>query len=100
MIKEYGWPGNVRELANVVERAVILSSGEFITPDDIPIGKRNSDKFQLPPLKQLEQDHIEKVLLMAKGNKTQAAEILGISLRNLYRKLDLYKSEDSSGYKS
>jgi transcriptional regulator with GAF, ATPase, and Fis domain len=49
LFKEYGWPGNVRELANVVERAVILSSGEFITPDDIPIGKRNSDKFQVLP---------------------------------------------------
>jgi two-component system response regulator AtoC len=97
LFKEYSWPGNVRELANIVERAVILSSGEFITPADIPIEKGRRNKSQALPLKQLERDHIEKVLLMAKGNKTQAAEILGISLRNLYRKLDLYKSEDSGG---
>lgn len=95
LFKEYGWPGNVRELANIVERAVILSSGEFITPADIPIGKLKQDKSRVLPLKQMERDHIEKVLLMAKGNKTQASEILGISLRNLYRKLDLYKSKDA-----
>ena len=91
LFKEYGWPGNVRELANIVERAVILSSGEFITTADIPIGKGNPEKFQAIPLKQMEQKHIETVLRMTKGNKTQAAEMLGISLRNLYRKLDIYK---------
>ena len=95
MFKAYDWPGNVRELANIVERAVILSPDEFITPADLPIGKGNQDGFHAVSLKQLEQDHIEKVLRMAKGNKTKAAEILGISLRNLYRKLDIYKTEDS-----
>jgi DNA-binding NtrC family response regulator len=91
LFKEYGWPGNVRELANIVERAVILSSGEFITPADIPIGRGNMEKFHALPLKQMEQNHIETVLGLTRGNKTQAAEMLGISLRNLYRKLDRYK---------
>ena len=92
LFREYGWPGNVRELANIVERAVILSSGEFITTADIPIGKESREKFQALPLQQVERDHIEKVLALTKGNKTRAAEILGISVRNLYRKLDTYKS--------
>ncbi len=92
LFKGYGWPGNVRELANIVERAVILSSGDFIMPADIPINKGNHDKFQALPLRQVEQDYIEKVLRKTNGNKTQAAEMLGISLRNLYRKLDLYKA--------
>ena len=91
LFREYGWPGNVRELANIVELAVILSSGEFIMPADIPIHKGNHDKFQALPLRQVEQDYIEKVLRKTSGNKTQAAEMLGISLRNLYRKLDQYK---------
>jgi DNA-binding NtrC family response regulator len=95
LFKEYDWPGNVRELANIVERAVILSSGDFITAADIPMGKRNRDKFQALPLKQVEKIHIEKVLQLTKGNKTQAAEILGVSLRNLYRKLDLYNLAES-----
>jgi transcriptional regulator with PAS, ATPase and Fis domain len=60
-------------------------------PADIPIHKGNHDKFQVLRSRQVEQDYIEKVLRKTSGNKTQAAEMLGISLWNSYRKLDQYK---------
>jgi len=85
---DYEWPGNIRELANIVERAIILSSGEFIQPTDLPFWKPDKGGMQLLTLKDLEKDHIERALKVANGNKTQAAKILGISVRNLYRKLD------------
>lgn len=97
----YDWPGNVRELANVVERAVILSRTDCIEPHDLPFTGTEPCRSDHGQLKDLEKNHIFKVLQSTSGNKTQAAKILGISVRNLYRKMELYgvmgNSETGSG---
>jgi len=94
-LMDYAWPGNVRELANVIERAVIVSQGLPIRPEHLNLTAREvrlitPDERDLWPLEQIERDHIQKVLSAVSGNKRRAARILGISLRNLYRKLEHY----------
>jgi DNA-binding NtrC family response regulator len=91
LLVEYDWPGNVRELANVIERAVILSSGDYIEPEDLPFGKKPKVEREFLPLNEVERNYIHKVLDGTDGNKTLTAKILQISVRNLYRKLDQYK---------
>jgi DNA-binding NtrC family response regulator len=88
----YDFPGNVRELANVVERAVIVSDGREVVAKDLPeavlaaaaLGARRE---QRPTLAELEADYICEVLAAARGNKSEAARVLGISRKNLYERL-------------
>lgn len=97
---KYRWPGNIRELKNVIERALILSGGDTITIEDIPplyieesddaIETMDVPSGDFKNLSQIEREHIHRALLITDGNKTQAAKILGISLRSLYRKLEKY----------
>src|SRR5690554_3843048 len=91
-LHEYSWPGNVRELQHAIERAVILSTGFTITPDDF-ILKSTSSKKQKDVnlnLEQLEMNAIEHALTKSEGNMNQAAELLGISRFTLYRKIEKY----------
>jgi two-component system response regulator PilR (NtrC family) len=89
------WKGNVRELDNVVEHAMILGNGEWITLADLPRALRDSDQ-PLPPvgdelreaLRAYERIHIETVLRRAGHDKRKAADMLGLSLSSLYRKLN------------
>ena len=90
---DYGWPGNVRELANVIERAIILSAEETIQPHDLPFCGTPQARYDLSSLKEVEKRHIQNVLHSTNGNKTQAAKILGISVRNLYRKMEQYQTK-------
>lgn len=86
----YAWPGNVRELRNVVERAVILSSGKYLKADDFILTSRENRRLgngENLNLKQLEQDAIEKALRVSGGNVNRAAEMLGITRYALYRKM-------------
>lgn len=85
---EYKWPGNVRELANIVERAIILSSGTAISMEDLPFGSNCQVQPDLVSLVEMERSYIEQVLQRTSGNKTKAAKILGVSVRNLYRKIN------------
>jgi len=95
----YGWPGNVRELKNIIERAMILSNGNEILPDHLPIelrksqldniGDRTSDVADLT-LETVEKKHIKDVLMMMDGNKSRAARMLGISRSTLREKLKKY----------
>ena len=98
LLKAYRWPGNVRELRNVVERAAILSRGERITAQHLP--KEIVGEGPLPltpespksgatvrPLSDIETDYIRHVLQLCAGNKTQAAELLGINRLTLRNKL-------------
>jgi DNA-binding NtrC family response regulator len=99
-LMEYEWPGNVRELENVIERAGILCRDNVITPADlslphgVPSAHANGgDSGALGtalPIKEIERFHIEGVLKSFRGNKAEAAKILGISLKTLYTKLQQY----------
>src|SRR5690606_7061307 len=89
---EYDWPGNVRELQNVVERAVTLTRYDKITVEDLPEKIRRhrstslvigNDPEHFPTIEQLERRYIERVLDATGGNKTQAANVLGIDRRTL-----------------
>ncbi len=93
-LAQYHWPGNVRELKNVIERAVLLAQGPWITSKDLfPEEFRPKAREGLPlkPLKEVEKEMILKALKAANGNRTKAAEILGISVRTLRNKLQLYR---------
>jgi two-component system response regulator PilR (NtrC family)/two-component system response regulator HydG len=94
----YPWPGNVRELENVVERAVALAEGDQITPEDLPSQvreRRSSDVLAGAlarglTLAELEREYINRVLQAEGGNKTRAAQRLGLDRKTLYRKLEEY----------
>ena len=94
LLQHYGWKGNIRELRNVMERATILADGNTILAEHLPyeIQKQDNDSASLS-LASVEKNHIQKVLLYAKGNKTKAAALLGIGLTTLYRKMEEYKIE-------
>jgi two-component system response regulator HydG len=93
---EYSWPGNVRELENVIERAVVLSRSEALTESDLPDAvalaapsAATSLTFDVgTPLDEIELRVIRETLRHTKGDKSLAAQLLGISTRTIYRKLD------------
>jgi DNA-binding NtrC family response regulator len=94
----YSWPGNVRELANVLERAQILAENHVITPEDLPenilVSAASPQQAGDPRhLSEVERRHVQAVLQEEKGNKVQAARVLGISRRSLYRLIEKYHLE-------
>ncbi|MBN2164651.1 MAG: sigma-54-dependent Fis family transcriptional regulator [Marinilabiliaceae bacterium] len=93
-IQAYTWPGNTRELKNVVERAVILADNGKISSELLPIEvlfpRDNHFNNQLGTIEEMEKIHILKMLNYTNGNKTKAAEKLGIGVPTLYRKLEHY----------
>ncbi|MCS6926011.1 MAG: sigma-54 dependent transcriptional regulator [Candidatus Binatia bacterium] len=89
------WKGNVRELDNVLERAMILGNGEWITAADLPPAEAQEQALPKPcsdnlkeALQAYEKSHIEHVLKRLDGDKKKAAEVLGVSLSSLYRKIE------------
>ncbi|HEY6808899.1 MAG TPA: sigma-54 dependent transcriptional regulator [Gemmatimonadales bacterium] len=100
-IMVYDWPGNVRELENALERAVILAKGEAIDRNAIPdkITEPKAEPLVTershanPTLDVVEQAYITWVLQAEGGNKTRAAEVLGIDPSTLYRKLSKYEGD-------
>ncbi len=97
ILTKYEWPGNIRELQNVCERLQILSEGHMIMINDLPDSIRNPevkdeglDFDPLIPLYDLEKRYILKALNYFDGNKTQAANALGITIKTLYNKLHEY----------
>jgi DNA-binding NtrC family response regulator len=93
-LTSYNFPGNIRELRNIVERAIILTDGNVLLPSSLPADLFSVNKIDTPlmmeKLDEVEKLHILKTLEEAEGNKTRAAEILGIGLTTLYRKLKAY----------
>ena len=99
-LMDYTWPGNVRELRNAVERAVALTRFNQIIVEDLPERIRAyqkteivlaSDNFtELVPMEEIERRYIHHVLQSVNQNKTQAARILGLDRKTLYRKLERY----------
>src|SRR5262249_59134896 len=102
LLLAYHWPGNVRELMNVLERGVALCQGELIADDDLPpyVRERRPVEFlsaavaRRMSLAELEREYIEAVLEDEAGNKTRAAQRLGLDRKTLYRKLDEYARSD------
>ena len=96
ILMDYAWPGNVRELENVIERAVTLMHEDRIRPEDLPFtirGSRGDRRImdeaadRTLPLHEMEMEYIRKIMEKTGGNKYQAAQILGIDRKTLYRKL-------------
>lgn len=95
----YDWPGNIRELRNVIERAVALTRYDTLAVEDLPTAIRNhrpshvvvaaQDPNELVTLAEVEHRYIHRVLQAAGGNKTIAAQILGLDRTTLYRKLNI-----------
>ena len=107
----YDWPGNVRELENALERAVVLSRGDVIDVASLPerVLRRQPEPLvserspQNPSLEVIERAYITWVLQAEGGNKTRAAEVLGIDPSTLYRKLTRYEgavAADDAGSRS
>jgi DNA-binding NtrC family response regulator len=105
LLEQYEWPGNVRELRNVIERATILARGELIEPAHLPtlgalpIATAPANGLTIAPgmtVDQAEQKLIMATLDAAGGNKTRAAEMLGISLKTLHNKLNRFKEEQNT----
>ena len=95
LLVRYAWPGNVREVENAIEHSVILSRGNAITPDDLPLHLRQAtttaDKMQIGmSLPEIERIAILETLKLHGGNKTKTAAALGIGLRTLHSKLKEY----------
>jgi DNA-binding NtrC family response regulator len=91
------WPGNVRELENVIHRAITLTRHEQILPEDLPSSLQEAaeqgdfietGRQRKRTLAQMELEYIKKVLIEVGGNKSRAAEILGLDRKTLYRKLE------------
>ncbi|HKJ65004.1 MAG TPA: sigma 54-interacting transcriptional regulator, partial [Desulfopila sp.] len=99
LLMEYPFPGNVRELLNVVERCVALAADDLIRPKDLPahISQSSRSKTSVVSLQEItaeaEKNHITAILRLTKGNRTQAAEILGISRKTLWEKINLHAIE-------
>jgi DNA-binding NtrC family response regulator len=90
-LSNYTWPGNVRELQHALERAVILTSGHIIQPDDLfPGTPKLKTKSGTPTLEEKEKEYIEEVLQKNQGNVTKTAEVLGLTRTALYRRLNKY----------
>ncbi len=104
LLKSMSWPGNVRELENIIARGVLLSKGSVIEPSDLFLEDSVLESRGQAPLKaskngrtmtirEMEREMIEQALTETSGNRTHAAEILGISVRTLRNKLAEYKAK-------
>lgn len=106
LLTAYTWQGNVRELENTIERAVALARGSLITVEDLPEKIRNASsqtsailaaaKAKRISLAELERNYILEILQECGGNKSRAAEILGLDRKTLYRKLEEYEADKIS----
>jgi len=97
----YTWPGNVRELENTIGNACMMADGPVIDINDLPEPVRGlataAQDDNLAPLHEMQRRHVIRVLEHVGGNKSQAAEILGISRATVYQLLAETKAKDGTG---
>jgi DNA-binding NtrC family response regulator len=92
ILTEYAWPGNIRELRSVINKGVIFARTETITPNDLPSElRRNVPVASQKTLEDLEKDYILTVLERTGGNQSEAAKILGINRKTLYKKIHKFQ---------
>jgi two-component system response regulator HydG len=113
---QYPWPRNVRQLENAIERAVVLTRGEMIAPEDLPpeilkalemptaqeaalMDEKTISISLGTPLEAIEKRVIEETLRHSRGDKNVASKILGISARTIYRKIEEEKKEEEKDSK-
>jgi len=96
-LEEYDWPGNIRELKNVIQKSVLACYGKILQAKHLPAnikGKKRSKpavKFEIgTPLSEIEKEMIQQALAVVNNNRSKAAELLGISRRAIYNKLNKY----------
>lgn len=101
ILTNYQWPGNVREIKNVIERAVVLTQDRIITQKDLPENiskiKVEERKLTIPfgmPLREIEKKIIIETLRRSKGDKEITANLLGITPRTIYRKMNSLEEEE------
>ncbi|MBP8646431.1 MAG: sigma-54-dependent Fis family transcriptional regulator [Syntrophobacteraceae bacterium] len=95
LLQKHSWPGNIRELENVVQRAMLLSVGDCLDSSSIFFDQATPSEtadIELMPISEMEKLLIRKALASSSGNRTRAAEILGISVRTLRNKLSEYRA--------
>ena len=90
ILMHYSFPGNVRELENIIERALILEKSSVITPESLPRGIRvleiaTIDPERIRSIDEIVREYAEQVVKMLDGNKTKAADVLGISRTSLWK---------------
>jgi len=105
LLRSYSWPGNVRELENVLERVLLLSKGKKISKKSLPrefftskvkqqAAVHTNESSEVKSLDQLEKEHILRTYGLFNQNKVKTANVLGIGLKTLYRKLEKYQKEN------
>ncbi|MEJ2183414.1 MAG: sigma-54 dependent transcriptional regulator [Nitrospirota bacterium] len=92
ILRNYSYPGNVRELENIIERAIILEKGAYITPESLPqmlkmFQIETLEPENVKPLDEVSREYVRTVVEMLGGNKAEAARLLGISRTSLWRML-------------
>jgi DNA-binding NtrC family response regulator len=100
LLESYNWPGNIRELRNIIERAIILCTGDRIHASDLPLGgiqvpeeAQGEGSEQFLSLEELERIHIQKVFTAMGRNLSRTAEALGVTRATLYNKIRKYGLE-------
>jgi transcriptional regulator with PAS, ATPase and Fis domain len=107
-LRRYSWPGNVRELRNLIERIVLIEDGATLRLDHLPDGLRHasdspyrgeraSDDDDLRTLREVEDEHILRVLSHCQGNKSRAARVLGLSRQGLIDRMKRLKDPSLVG---
>jgi two-component system response regulator HydG len=100
----YDWPGNVRELENCMERAVALARSSQVSMEDLPdkltaraparLNVSSVDAGEIVTLEEIDRRYIARAIALLNGNKSRAADLLGVDRRTLYRRLEKYEAEE------
>ncbi len=95
-IENYNWPGNIREMENRIKKALVLTEGEYITPEDLDFHGGEYRILTLAEAREKFQDeYIEKILILNNGNRTKTAKDLGVDPRTIFRYLEKKKKKNS-----